>query len=128
MKNQFTKQKYINLETFRKNSEGVKTPVWFALDGDTFHVWTQPTSGKAKRIRHNGSVKIVPSNGAGEPLGEWVDAHAEVDPSPEAMQHTIQLMTQKYGFSFRMAWLFGKLRKTSFTTLKFVLVSKDHQS
>ena len=27
-------QKYISLETFRKNGQGVKTPVWFVLHND----------------------------------------------------------------------------------------------
>ena len=48
---QFAKKQYLNLETFRKNGDGVKTPVWFAQEGESLYVMTIPTSGKAKRIR-----------------------------------------------------------------------------
>ena len=34
---QFEKQQFLNIETFRKNRQGVKTPVWFAQDGDRLH-------------------------------------------------------------------------------------------
>ena len=33
MVDQFIKQKYLNIETFRKSGIGVKTPVWFAQAG-----------------------------------------------------------------------------------------------
>ena len=28
-------ENYINLETFKKNGQGVKTPVWFAHQGES---------------------------------------------------------------------------------------------
>lgn len=31
---------YINLETFRKNGVGVKTPVWQTSEAGTIYVWT----------------------------------------------------------------------------------------
>ena len=50
---QFANAKYLNLETFRKTGVGVRTPVWFAQEADTFYVYTLPDAGKAKRIRNN---------------------------------------------------------------------------
>jgi len=99
---QFQNHPYLNIETFRKNGEGVKTPVWFAQDGDTVHVWTQASSGKVKRIRRNGCVRIVPSTMSGEPLGDWIPAQARADDSPEAIQAIKKLMTRKYGLLFRI--------------------------
>ena len=84
---QFEKQQYLNIETFRKNGQGVKTPVWFVQDGEALQVWTQAGSGKAKRIRNNGTVRVAPSTGSGEPTGEWVDARAETNESPDAIIH-----------------------------------------
>ena len=63
---QFQKQQYLNIETFRKSGQGVKTPVWFAQDGDSLYVWTQADSGKAKRIRNNGDVNIAPCTASGD--------------------------------------------------------------
>lgn len=97
---QFEKQQYLNIETFRKNGQGVKTPVWFVQDGETLHVWTYAESGKVKRIRRDGSVRVVPCTATGEPRGEWVSAQAMVDDSPDAIQHTESLMKKKYGLLF----------------------------
>ena len=118
MLEQFENQQYINLETFRKNGEGVKTPVWFTQDRDVLYAWTQADSWKAKRIRNNGKVKVVPSKADGEPVGEWVDAHATADDSDAALKFTKSLMRKKYGFAFVAFDLMGKLRKSKHTSLK----------
>ncbi|HAE59309.1 MAG TPA: PPOX class F420-dependent oxidoreductase, partial [Anaerolineae bacterium] len=47
----FQNQQYLSIETFRKNGQGVKTPVWFVQDGEVLYIWTQTDSGKAKRVR-----------------------------------------------------------------------------
>lgn len=118
MLEQFSNQKYINLETFRKNGEGVKTPVWFVRDRDVFYVWTQADSWKAKRIRNNSKVKLAPSTASGEPVGEWVDAHATTNESPEAIKFTTSLMHKKYGVAFQGFRMMGKLNKAEYTSIK----------
>jgi hypothetical protein len=107
----FAKQKYLTIETFRKNGQGVKTPVWFAQDGDTLHVWTSADSGKAKRIRRDGSARIAPSDAGGNPLGKWIPAQAQADDSPEAIQTVKKLMIKKYGLSFRIFDLLNRKHK-----------------
>ena len=118
MLEQFEDQQYINLETFRKNGEGVKSPVWFVQDRDVFYVWTGADSWKAKRIRNNGNVKVVPSKADGTPVGEWVDAIATTDESESALSFTTSLMRKKYGMAFRGFALMGKLNKTTYTSVK----------
>jgi PPOX class probable F420-dependent enzyme len=56
----FAHKQYLNLETFRKSRFGVRTPVWFAQDGETIFVHTLTNTGKAKRIRNHGQVNIAP--------------------------------------------------------------------
>ena len=56
---QFGAQKYISLETFKKNGQGVKTPVWFVLQNDAFYVYTEADSWKVKRIRNNPRVRVA---------------------------------------------------------------------
>ncbi len=46
----FDHQSYLNLETFRKNGSGVKTPVWFVEDGGLLFVRTDASSGKVDRL------------------------------------------------------------------------------
>ena len=113
---QFEEQKYLALETFRKSGQGVKTPVWFVQDEETLLVWTEAGSGKAKRIRRDGSVRIAPSTGSGQPVGEWLPAHAQADESPDAIQHLEKLMKKKYGIMFNVFGLLGRLRGGSKST------------
>ncbi|MCA2001363.1 MAG: PPOX class F420-dependent oxidoreductase [Chloroflexi bacterium] len=107
---QFENQNYLNIETFRKSGQGVKTPVWFAQEGNALYVWTQADSGKAKRIRNNGAVNIAPCAASGDLLGEWIPARAQADSSVEAVQHVKKLMGKKYGLMFRLFGLLGRLR------------------
>jgi len=108
---QFEKQKYLNIETFRKNGQGVKTPVWFVEDGEALLVWTQAGSGKAKRIRNDGTVCVVPSTrfASGDPVGEWLPAHAQADESPETIQRLEKMMKKKYGVMFNIFEFLGRL-------------------
>jgi uncharacterized protein len=114
----FVQQKYLNLETFRKSGQGVKTPVWFAQNDGAFYVWTQADSGKAKRIRRDGQVKIAPCTVSGKLLGTWVDGRATADASSQAIQHVRKLMQKKYGLSFILFHWMIRLRKTQVTTVR----------
>jgi PPOX class probable F420-dependent enzyme len=60
---------YIALTTYRKNGTPVMTPVWFVQRDEKLFVWTAGDSGKAKRLKNNPHVQLVPSNHSGKPLG-----------------------------------------------------------
>jgi len=99
----FAGQKYLNLESFKKNGQGVKTPVWFAAEPSVkvdsnnakLYVYTIGVSGKVKRIRNNASVRVAPCNMRGEVRGEWVPARAEIVTGTEA-EHGMLLLNKKY--------------------------------
>jgi len=107
---QFQAQAFLSLETFRKNGSGVKTPLWFAQEGELLYLWTVGDSGKIKRIRNNPRVKIAPCKRFGEVTGEWVDAYASVDGSDEAVRHIELLLRRKLGFVFALFRLIDRLR------------------
>jgi uncharacterized protein len=92
-------RKYLNIETFRKNGQGVRTPVWFAGepedDAPEKHVYSTADSGKAKRIRNNARARVAPSDARGKLLGEWVEARAEIVTGTNA-EHGMQLLNKKY--------------------------------
>jgi len=71
--NQFTGQKYISLETFKKSGESVKTPVWFVLHDGAFYVYTEADSWKVKRIRNNPRVRVAVCDMRGNVKGPWLD-------------------------------------------------------
>ena len=73
---QFADRKYISLETFKKNGEGVRTPLWFVLYNHALYVYTEADSWKVKRIRNNPRVRVAPCNMRGDVKGPWLDATA----------------------------------------------------
>jgi uncharacterized protein len=93
-------RKYLNIETFRKNGQGVRTPVWFAgepEDGapEKVYVYSTSDSGKAKRIRKNGRVRVAACDVRGKLFGEWVEARAEIVTGTDA-EHGMKLLNEKY--------------------------------
>jgi hypothetical protein len=99
----FAGHKYLNLETFKRSGEGVKTPVWFAADPKAdlasnearLYAYTIGNSGKVKRMRNNGKVRIAPCDARGKVLGEWVDGRAEFLAGAEAT-YADDLLNKKY--------------------------------
>lgn len=94
---QFSKKQYVNLETFRKNGEGVRTPVWFCRDGDALYVLTYSRSGKVKRIHRNDRINIAPCRMNGAPTGAWSQAFACEVTDPAIVQKVDRLLAKKYG-------------------------------
>ncbi|MEP7137497.1 MAG: PPOX class F420-dependent oxidoreductase [Chloroflexota bacterium] len=94
---QFNGQPFLNLESFRKNGQGVKTPVWFIQDGEVIYVRTVANSGKVKRVRHNGNIHIFPCEANGNPTGEWVQAQAVEVTDQKTAELVARLLENKYG-------------------------------
>lgn len=94
---QFKKQQYLNLETFRRSGEGMKTPVWFTQDGEILYVVTMANSGKVKRIRRNGRVNVAACKMDGRLNGSWVPAQARLVDDPQVRQLADRLLNKKYG-------------------------------
>ena len=101
----------MNLITFRKNGEAMKTPVWFVVEGERVYVMTVNNSGKIKRIRNNGRVDVGPSDRAGTPLGATVAAQARVLPASEN-KRADDLLNKKYGLQKRAFDVVLNLRRT----------------
>lgn len=75
---QFAGKHYVCVETFKRDGQGVRTPLWFIEENGALYVWTMANSGKAKRIRNNPKVRVVPSTARGRPRGNWIDAEAHL--------------------------------------------------
>jgi hypothetical protein len=96
------RESYINIESYRRDGTGVKTPVWCTeLDGKLVVV-TDGTSYKVKRIRRNPKVRVAPCNARGGLRGEWVDGECRVIDDAEHARRAHAALRAKYGFQF---WL-----------------------
>lgn len=92
----FLEHRYINLQTYRKSGEFVRTPVWFIILDDLIYIVTREKTGKVKRIKNRHDVKIVPCTFSGKPVGMWVAGHANFVKDEEA-QKAIRIRKKKYG-------------------------------
>ena len=102
---QFSEQKYINLETYKRDGTPIRTPVWFVINTDLIYVITRDSTGKVKRLRNNQDVRIVPCSFKGEPKNEWVKGEAEMITGKEA-DKAIKLRKKKYGMFARLTGIF----------------------
>jgi PPOX class probable F420-dependent enzyme len=102
-------EKYINLETYRKNGQGVRTPVWFVemINGDVsvLYVRTSDDTGKYKRVRNNSSVQIAPCDMRGSVKGNWVKGEARIADEEEKIK-AFKMLEKKYGIIYKMTRMF----------------------
>lgn len=102
-------EKYINLETYRKSGQGVRTPVWFVEmingDGSVLYVRTSDDTGKYKRVRNNPSVQIAPCNMRGSVKGNWVKGEARIADEEEKIK-AFKMLEKKYGIIYKMTRVF----------------------
>src|SRR5215510_11774804 len=91
---QFARRKYINLESYRRDGSGVRTPLWFVEDNGVLYFYTVAHSYKVNRIRNNPRVRVVPCDMRGKVKGDWVDATARRLDEAEA-RHANELLNRK---------------------------------
>lgn len=117
----FSNAKYMNLETYRRSGEGIRTPVWFVESGNLLFLLTRSDSGKVKRLRHNPEVKVAPCKMNGEVTGEWSPAEAAFLESEESIKTVKTMFEQKYGAAVRISNAFSKLQKKKRIFIKVAL-------
>ncbi len=105
---QLQEQKYISIVTFRRNGDGVPTPVWFVEDNHKIYICTDPNTFKIKRIKNNPHVQIAPSNSRGTVSGKYFDAKAQI--FSERIESIYKSFRRKYRM-FRLWSSFHDLRK-----------------
>jgi PPOX class probable F420-dependent enzyme len=105
----FAGEKYISLETYRKNGQGVRTPVWFVEsssgENHILYVRTSDDTGKYKRIRNNPSVQIASCDMRGAVRGKWVKGEARITSEEEKLK-AFKMLEKKYGMMYKMTRMF----------------------
>jgi len=104
--NIFPNERYISLETFRKNGIPVRTPVWFVEYDGLIWIITRELTGKVKRLGNNNKVNIAVSNFSGKPKGSWFSAQANLIQGDLA-EKAISLRNKKYGFIAKIIGIFS---------------------
>jgi PPOX class probable F420-dependent enzyme len=69
--------------TFKRSGEPVPTPVNFGLSNGKLYFRSEPHVAKVRRLERDPHVRVCPCNLRGKPLGQTVEARAEVLPQSE---------------------------------------------
>ena len=95
-------EKYISVETYKKNGDSVRTPVWFTIKDNQIFVVTRDQTGKVKRLKNNTQVKIATCKIKGSIKGKWVSGVAEILDEGKTKE-AVKRRDKKYGFFSKMA-------------------------
>ncbi len=114
---QFYDRKYLNLVTYRRSGTAVSTPVWFVEEGGVLYVRTPARSGKVKRLRNDPRVRLVPSDGRGNPKGAWVDGRARIVADGAEAERANRLVHRKYGWRKKLIELRYKINPEKRVTI-----------
>jgi PPOX class probable F420-dependent enzyme len=87
--------KYISITSYKRDGQGVATPVWFVLRDGRLLVETDAASGKVKRIRRNPEIRLAVCTASGRLRGTQMPAVAEILPDSET-DAVMGLLTDKY--------------------------------
>ena len=106
--------KYIALETFRKNGQGVKTPVWTVAQEGKLLVWTPGDSWKVRRARSNPRVRVARCDMRGNIQGPWVEGVVRsISGDDETKRSMAGLLRRKYPFAVAVLSLIAVIRGTN---------------
>ncbi len=108
LQNALQEQAYVSLTTYRKNGQGVATPVWFAPALGGVCVWTRADSWKVKRIGNNPQVEVAPCTARGKVTGAAVKAVARAL-NPDEVKTAERALAAKYGVQYTGGRFFSKL-------------------
>ena len=75
--------RYLSITSYRRDGQGVATPVWFVQRDGKLLVETDAASGKVKRIRRNPQVRVAVCSASGRLRGAQVRGVAEILPGSE---------------------------------------------
>lgn len=114
---ELSEKKYINVETYRKNGQSVRTPVWFVVFNSKIYFRTDSNSGKVKRIMNNQNVRIAGCDLLGNIKTEWIKANAKI--AKEVDHETVNsLINKKYFIIQSFIKIMYTLRK-----IKVIIIS-----
>jgi uncharacterized protein len=114
MTNQLSKAKFISLETYKRNGEAVRTPVWFVEENGLIYFHSPAKSWKVKRLRRNPVVRLAPCARFGRIEGDWLMGKAtRID--GEDGKRIVKLVNSKQGLDGRILGFFEKKNRVAFS-------------
>jgi uncharacterized protein len=106
---QLVSERYISLVTFRRNGNGVATPLWIAGDSGKLYAVTDGASAKMKRLKVTDRIRIAACDARGKARGEYADGKARRVEDPAVIQRAMAALGRKYGWQIALLNLFSRL-------------------
>ncbi|MFT7221494.1 MAG: PPOX class probable F420-dependent enzyme [Candidatus Azotimanducaceae bacterium] len=101
---------YISLRTFRKNGQGVDTPVWFVEDtSNKIYLFSAANAGKVKRIKNSLQAELAECDMRGGSLGDWHRCNAYLVDNADESKQAYALLVKRYGWQMRITNFFSRL-------------------
>ena len=100
---------YVSLVTFRRNGNGIPTPIWIAAADGKLYAFTDGTSAKMKRLKVTNRIQLAACDARGKVKGEYVEGHARRVDDPAVMERAMAALARKYGWQVSLLNLFSRL-------------------
>jgi PPOX class probable F420-dependent enzyme len=101
----------ILLTTYRRSGEGVSTPVWFADRQGALYLYTDPETGKVKRLRRTSRVTIAPCTFQGTVTGPAIEARARIVTDDAERRLARRALFRKYWLQRRALAVVGSVTR-----------------
>jgi len=115
-------ERYVSLVTFRRDGNGVPTPIWVAAYDGKLYAVTNGTSVKMKRLRANDRIRLAACDSRGRVRGEWTEGHGRRVDDVALMQRAQQALESKYGWQVAVlkffSTLFGRAQHRAFIEMR----------
>lgn len=93
---------FISLKTFKRDGDGVKTPVWCApLDGDIV-IFTEASAFKVKRLRRDPRIEVACCDVFGKVQSEWAVGTGRIVETKVEEAVAYKALHKKYGWMMKL--------------------------
>jgi PPOX class probable F420-dependent enzyme len=106
---QLAAERYVSLVTFRRNGNGVATPIWIAPSDGKLYAFTDGTSAKMKRLNVTDRIRIAACDARGNVKGDYADGKARRVDDPATIERAMAALLRKYGWQLALLNLFSRL-------------------
>ena len=114
MTNQLSNAKFISLETYKRNGEAVRTPVWFVEEDGLIYFHSPAKSWKVKRLQRNPVVRLAPCGRFGRIEGDWLKGKVTRIDGEEDTERIVKLVNSSQSRPDRILGFFEKKNRVAF--------------
>jgi PPOX class probable F420-dependent enzyme len=120
-------EQFVSLTTYKRNGEGVATPLWIAADDGQLVFWTPADSWKVKRVRRDARVTMRPCSRSGKvaPGAPTVEGRGHVVDDAAEVARVEAMFKRKYGLGFRVVTALEKLVRRGHTERVVIRVDAE---